>query len=245
MSIATDAQGLLQGVPFGEVEPPMPLRPLADIDPRTHALERFREYITLLDFSRTGPKDMPAIVYRLPKTSVHIEQPDEPDNLTMPAIAFLPGDGTFETFGLGPPKMLEDTADVYGLGLVLVVKHDLVEDFIIEVWGATRAERRSLVAGLTEALTAIDESYSTRLTLPAYFDQVAEFTLNGVRYIDDPDVIRGRRRAHVKVNLRVPEVQLVAYRPMEAQVIVETCDGQYEALLALQAKLAEGQAPQT
>ena len=241
MSIATDAKGLLKGVPFGEVWPPYPPRPLPDMDARTHALRRLRQFIAALDFSRTGNVNEPAIGYRVPKEQIHTEQPDEPQNLTMPAIAFLPGESTTDAFGLGPAKMEEDTADVFGEGLVLVVKHDYVEPFILEVWGASKAERRSLVAGLTEAFTSLEESGTLRLTLPDYFDRVAEFTFLGTKYIDDPEVIRGRRRAHLRVELRVPEVQLVPYKEIRPELVVETVDGGFEALI----ELAEAEAERT
>jgi hypothetical protein len=148
------------------------------------------------------------IPFQVPIANILIEQPDDPKVLKFPSIAFLPGVGSNEPIGLGPPKIMEETVDKFGDGTALVLASEFSEVFIVEVWASTRAERRALVAGISVALRSVEESYSTRIMLPDYYDQIAEFWLVETRYIDDPDVVRGRRRAHLMVGMRVPEVHL-------------------------------------
>lgn len=237
MTVILDPTGLLTGIPFGKVYPPEPPPAgLPDKDAREHALERFADFISLLVFQRTGSIGGKPISFRVPRESVHIFQPDDVKDLTFPCIGILPGRGVHESYGLGPPVMLDDTVDLFGKGTVLVRQSDYTETIVVEVIGAKHAERRAIVAGLKEALRAVDDSYATRMILPDYFDQVAEFSLNDSQYIDDDHAVRNRRRAHLFVDLVVPEVFLVRYREFRPEVAVEVEDGQ---VLALQALLAD------
>jgi hypothetical protein len=195
--------------PYGRVWPVRAEKPLPATDTRTIVLRRFRQFLSLLRFRRPGNAPGQTIEFRVPAENIHIEQPDNVKELRFPGIAILPGRGTSEPIGLGPPKVLEDTWNVYGADTVLVQQGEYTEDFTVEVWGSQRAERRALIAGISAALRSADDSYSTRIKLPEYYDRVCEFWLSGQQHIDDPDVVRGRRRGHLFVGMRVAEVQLI------------------------------------
>lgn len=212
------AELLAFGVPFGTVWPARPPRPLLDKDAREHSLERLREFISLLVFRRTMAKNEAPKGFQIPKERIHVYQPDDPYDIELPAIAFVPGRGFHEEWGLGPPRPIEDTADVFAPGTVLVQQSDYVEIFTIEVLSAKHATRRAIVAGLKQALRATDTSLSTDLSLPSYFDQIARFWLDESTYIDEPESVKNRRRAQMFVELRVAEVFLVDYVTMTSIV---------------------------
>ena len=206
-----------------------PLRSLADplpsLDARTHALKTLKQYISLLVFGRTGDAGGPPKVFRIDPANIHEEQPDDPAALKFPAVAFLPAPGEHEEFGLGPPRFLEDSVDVYGQGTVLVYMSDYVEQLVVETWGSHKAERRALLAGLELAFRCYDGSYATMFKLPDYYNQIARVWVETTRYIDDPDIVRGRRRGQLVLWLVVPEVQLVRYVKLRPTVSVEAYDG--------------------
>jgi len=213
-----------------------PLRSLADplpsLDARTNALLVLRQYMSLLDFGRVGDAGGSPKVFRVPAQDIYEEQPDDPAKLRFPSLAFVAAQGDHEEFGLGPPRFLEDTVDKYGRGTVLVYTSDYVEQLVLEVWASHKAERRALVAGLQLAFRCYDGSYATMFSLPGYYGQIARVWLETTRYVDDPDVVRGRRRAQLSLWLVVPEVQLVRYVPLRPQFDVEVFDGPTVASLA-------------
>jgi len=217
----TEPKAALQGRVRGGV-----LVPALDIDARNVALETWRTFTSLLQFSITGPSGLAAKVYRVPRTSIFIEQPDNVVNMPLPAISIVANEGKHEAYGLGPGQLLDETANVYGEGLVLYSIGDWVEELNVEVWGSSAAERRSLVVGMTEVFTIVEESSTLRLKLPKYFDQVATFELIGTRYIDDTDSVRNRRRAMMRVLLTVPQVRLARFQRLIPQVQVEVIDAQ-------------------
>jgi hypothetical protein len=77
------------------------------------------------------------------------------------------------------------------------------------------------MAGLKAALRTIDESQSLRLQLKSLFGTVAAFQLLESQYIDDGDVIRGRRRGQLRIEMRVPELELVRFNQLQPFVTVE------------------------
>ena len=218
------ARRLLRGTVFGTVYPPTPRDALPDSDSRHHALEQLRTYLSLLVFSRTSSEGQPAKSFSVPMGDVLIEQPDEPKGLNFPSIVVLPGRGTHEQVGLGPAWIDEATVDVYGKGSALLVLGEYIEPLTIEVYASHRAERRALMAGLKVALRPLEESSSLLLRLPHYYDQTASFTLLESQYIDDPDIIRGKRRGQFPVQLRVPEVALVDVVTLKPYVELEIGD---------------------
>lgn len=206
--------------PIGKVFPSRPLQPLPDFDARTHALRRLREFISVLDLHRTGMKGGQPIRYRIPIENIHIEQPDSVVDLKMPGVAFLPGRAEHFSYGLGSPELCEESIDLFGKGTALAKLSEHVEQIIVELWASERAERRSMVAGISTAFRMCSTSYALRLTLPNYYGLNATFALDSTQYIDDPDVVRGRRRAHLLVTMSVPEIVLVNVERLHPMVAV-------------------------
>lgn len=200
--------------PYGSVWPPRPSQPLPDKDAREYALERFALFISLLVFRRTMAPGQKARGFRIPRQRVHVYQPDDVEDVAFPAVAFIPGRGYHEEFGLGPAMPIEETADVYAPGTVLVRQSDYVETFTVEVLSAKHAIRRSVIAGLKQVLRSSEERLSTDLVLPDYYDQVAQFSMAESEYIEGPETVKNRRIGHLYVELRVPEVFLTNYVPL-------------------------------
>ncbi len=222
-------------------EQPVPL----DFDARTVALNTLATYLSLCRFSRTGGVGEQPIVFRIPRDSIFPEQPDNVVDAPLPSIGVVANEGQHENYNLGPPEVHDATADVYGKGTALVELGDYVEELNLEVWAATIPERRALTTGLREAFSPLEESSALRLKLPDYYDRIATFELIGTRRIEDTAHL-GRRKAQLRVRLTVPEVALVRYvRFTRVEAIVETTDGQVEALEKLREVLASYQAPQT
>lgn len=189
-------------------------------DGRTHALYRLRLYISLLLFYRRGDRGGPPVPFRVPIENIHVEQPDDVKDLKLPAIAFLSAPAKHEERGLGPPTIDEASADAGGTALAHASDH--VEMLAVEVMSAYPAERRALLAGLRRALRASDRSYGIAMRLPSYHGAIAQFWLDESQPVDDPDVVRGRRRALLRVWLTVPELSLVRVPRMSpvASVVV-------------------------
>jgi hypothetical protein len=226
VGILRDAARLVLGPLLGQVYPPAPERPLPDFDARTHAVRRLCDFIAALEFSRTG--DAPGgqvVTYRVPRERCFEEQPDDPQRLDFPSVAVLPGRGVHDNWRLGPVRLIDETFGRWGRGTALADLGEYVEPVMVEAWGNHPAERRSLLAGLEGVIRLGQRSSALRLLLPAYFDRVATFQLNESQYVDDPDVVRGRRRGQVMLELRVQEVVLVDAKTLRPMVEVQHLDG--------------------
>lgn len=224
-----EAAFTLLGHWFGEVYPERRINPLPPSTARDFALRRFREFFSLLTFSRKGTTDETPISFKLPIERIFVEQPDNIPDLREPALGMIPSRGIHNTYGLGPPEFLEDTFDTYGLGTALLLQGEYTERFQVETWGGHPAERQALLAGVQGALRLSQRSQALTLTLPDYFDRVATFRLDESQNIDDPDVVRGRRRGLLEVELTVPEVLLVdavTLRPAARVQVVESSAGE-------------------
>lgn len=226
------AEPFLVGSSLNNVLPPRDRPPLPDRDARDYALMRFRAFLAALVYRRTGDPQQPPIPFRVPKANIHIYQPDDVENAAMPGFGLIPGRGIHETVGLGPPDAEESTANVYAPGTALIHQSDYVEVFTLEAWGSKQAERRALMAGVKSAMRQNDGSYAIRLSLPDYYDRVAEFSLDESTYIDGDEVVRNRRRAQLFIRLQVPEVALANFSTLQVQHItpsaqlgVEVLDG--------------------
>ena len=195
--------------PYGKIWPKKEYQPLPSLDIRTIALRKFAEFLSLLKFQRAGDSPGNTIEFQIPIEQIYIEQPDNLDELKFPSIGFLPGRGVSEPMGLGPPEPLDDTLHVFGRDTILLQPGEYNEEFTIEVWGTKKAERRALIAGISSALRYSQVSYPIRIEIPEYYNRVVEFTLEGNEHIDDGDIVRGRRRGHLFVTMRLPEVQLI------------------------------------
>ena len=223
----SEAFAMLLGRWFGDVYPSREPEPLPPADARDHALRRFRDFLAALVFSRKGDAPGQGIAFQVPIDSIFIEQPDDPTRLTFPAISILPARGDHDTYKLGPFDFVVDSFDVWAPGTALLDQGWYSEVFTLEVWGNHPADRLALLAGIKAALRVSQRSYALQLTLPSYYDQVAQFSLEASQNVDDPSVSAGRRRAQIYIELGVPEVLLVNAVTLEPHVIVEAVDAGY------------------
>jgi hypothetical protein len=192
----------------------MVLVQLPDKDARHHALETLKRFITLLTFRRTGAPGQETFPFRLSEKQVFDGRPDDNGGeADLPSIAFLPGTGTHQAYGMGGPDFIEETYGLYGEGSVVTSYGDYIETFTIEIVAPKIAERRALVAGLEFALRAVAERNSLSLLLPGYFNSVAEFYLQSTNYVEDNYAAQNRRVAQLTVQLTMPALWLALNVP--------------------------------
>jgi hypothetical protein len=221
MGISAAAAQLLAGTTIGNVYPAATPVPLEDIDARTASVRRLRQFFAALDFSRIGAKGAAPIGFRIPESAIFEEQPDDEAKIVFPSLGMLPSPGVHDAPFLGPAQPDESTIDVFAPRTVLYWLGEYTETITIEVWGSHKGDRRALMAGLKQALRSQEDTIGLRLTLPEYYDRICQFNLPASQYIDDPDVVRGRRRGQLSLELRCPEVVLVDYVTMRLYVTSE------------------------
>lgn len=214
-----EVRDVLQGDPFGEVfpkrEPPVP--PI--YDGRTAAMRILKLYFSELVFYRAGGKDEAGdqkdpIPFKIPFRDIHVEWPDDEEDLHLPALAFLaqsPGD--YDSIGL-TNVVEEQTKDVYSPGTVLIWMSEYQEKFAIDIWAETKAQRRSIIAGLEQALSPLQQMAGIRFRMPDYYEQLACFALQTREIIDDELSTLVRRKARLIVDLRFNVVALVNVETM-------------------------------
>lgn len=213
-NFSKELRALLFGNPFGEVYPPRRNPPPPIVDGRTHALRILKRYFQELEFVRAGGKDgngveLPPISFRVPERDIHVEWPDAPEDVHLPAIAFLGEDrGNYDSIGM-TSYVEEASRDVYAPGTILVWMSEYQETFVVEVWSQTKAERRSIIAGLEVAFSPLQQMAGIRFKMPDYFDQLVCFELQDKEIVDDDLAVRNRRRARLRVLMRFNVVALV------------------------------------
>lgn len=213
---------LIFGDPFGEIFPPKPNPEPPAIDGRTVALRLLREYIAAQNFWRSMGPNVPPKKFNIPEEHIHIEWPDNEEDLVTPSIAFAQkSDGVYEAYGL-TCYVDERTADVFAPGTVVQWQSEYVETFTIEVRASKKAERRGIIAALETALTPTEQMYGLRFRMPDYFDQLVCFTLQSRKLNDDPNSAKDQRSASLEVLMRHNTVALVNYRPLTPMVGVNT-----------------------
>lgn len=203
------------------VTPPLGLPPvpdLPDIDARTHALRQLGVWLCSLRYMRTMARGQPAQPFYLTEDRVFIEQPDNVEGLDFPAFGMLPGRGAYLPRGLGGAEPIDSTLGIAGPGTALIVPFDYQETFTLEGWGSKMSERRSLVAAVETAISGYEGTTDLRIVLPAYFNQVATFAIQERENIDDLDIVRGRRKVHLTLQLTVPLVQVRRFAMLQVAV---------------------------
>ena len=175
-------------------------------------------------FSRKGDAGGPSIAFTIPKERIFTEQPDDPQRLDFPALGMLPGLGSTDPGILGPLGEIDGTLDRYAPGTMLLDQGWYAETFTIECWSNHPAEREAVMGGIEAALRVSQRSSALVLTLPGYFDRLAQFSLENAQHVDDPSVIQGRRRGQIMVALGVQPVLLVHAVTMEPYVVVNAVD---------------------
>lgn len=195
----------LQGTPHGSVYPPAPaVVPVQDA--RTAGLDGLREYLSLVEFQRKG-----GTAFRIPIEDIHTRQPDSVEDLVFPSLVFLPSRGAHDAIGNGAATLLDESRDAHERGKALVWFGEYVETITVECWGSEAPMRVALRSALLEALRPAQESQALRLRLDHWYGLVADYLLTESESPDDPDVVRGRRRALIALVMRVPDVRLVPY----------------------------------
>ena len=194
------------------------------LDARTAGLLRLKLYFSLLRFFRAGDRGGPPEEFRVPIANILEEWPDAEKDLKLPAISFIAAPGLHTAIALGGPVLCEDSVGIFGPNTALEQTALYQEQFVIETWASVKSERRALVAGLQLAMWSSPDSYAIRMKLPDYYRQIATYVLDETLYVDDIDVIKGRRRAQLKVTMTIPEVRLVHYPSLRVIVGVEVND---------------------
>lgn len=214
--------------PIGAVFPPRQNPPgLPDKGAREIALRRFADFLSLLPFMRTmrGPPQP----FLVPRKQIHIGQPDSvvgaSGGVKLPTLAFLTSSADeLDSGWLGPADIIDGTEDLYAPDTALFYLGWHTENLVLEVVAAKPATRRAIVEGIKQVLRSTDGSSSLSLSLPAYFDQDAQFTLLSSEYVEDQDAVRNRRRAHLTIQLSMPEVMLANALTLVPFAVVTTLD---------------------
>jgi hypothetical protein len=202
---------------LGYVYPERPLHAFPHKGPRGHALDRYRDFLSMLVFRREIANNETQS-FKVPKDRIFIhaaELAQEDQKLT--GIGFIPGPYSYDdkwVYSLGRPDADEDTVDKYGLGTVLLTMGYYVEQITVESVSSAYAITRGINEGIRYATRLFTDSGLLELTCPDYFDQVACFSIvSGDGYSTDLMVeSAGRRIAHLRVEVWIPEVALVDYR---------------------------------
>jgi len=191
---------------------------------RHESVTRLFDYIAQLTFFRGGGVGQPPIPFQINRRAMYTEWPDAEVELELPCIALIPGRGAYEPTAL-TPWVDERTRDVFGNGTVVqALGTDYSELFQLEIWAATRGERRALVRGLDMAMSPSEDSFGLKLKVPNLYDEIVYFTPMSSTIVDDQDSARNRRKARIEVQLRVPLARLITYTELDARVIVTTLD---------------------
>lgn len=223
---------LLQGTPWGTVgSPPKPNPPPPSADGRTACLRVLKRFIAELTFFREGDVDRTTkqrgapIAFQLPLDNIHIEWPDDETSLAtaIPSIVFLSGGtASYDTIGF-TGYVDEATKDIYGKGTVVSWMSEYVESLAVDIWCATKQQRRSILAGLEAALSPTEQMYGLRFRVPDYFNQLVSFSADSREIFDEADNANNRRRARITLDFRFTQVALVNYGPLTvvAEVAVD------------------------
>lgn len=202
------AHALIQGEQAGTI-PARVSFPLPHIDPRTAALRVLRKFTSELTFFRPGDVGKEPISFQIPESQFHIEQPDNIEGLDMPAISVVQDDiEEYAPMGLAPVND-ERTIDEFGKGTVLRVLYEQIEMITLEIWAPNKPVRRSLIAGLQVALSMSEERAGTIFRVPEYWNRLVRFTPDANNRPDNDQVVRGRRVARMKIDMRIDVVQLI------------------------------------
>lgn len=221
--------------PFGDVWPPRDQPPPQTVDGRTVALRILKKYVSELKFYRPGGKDRdgrpcPPIEFQVLPANIHIEWPDDPVELqtSFPSIVFLSQSAAeYAAIGLAT-NYDEESVDRFAPGTMVQIQSEFTETFALEIWADSKAQRRSLLAGLETALTPFETMYGIRFRMPDYYDQLVCFSLGSRNLVDDDLGTKNRRRAQLLIEMRFNVVALVNVNRLDPSTTVETTDSPAE-----------------
>jgi hypothetical protein len=204
-------RSLIWREPFGEVVPPRPDPPPQPHDGRTAALKVLKLYLSELTFYRAGDVGGPPVPFQVPSANIKIEPSEDADDAQLPAVTFVPAEGTSDALGLGN-FIEEESRDVYWPGTVVQWMSEYRETFTIEVVAPTIAMRRGLVAGIVAALTPTECMFGIRFKMPSYYNQLVAFQVQKRSLSRDYGSNTKRRFiAEIQVMMVLTEVALVNY----------------------------------
>lgn len=218
------------GTPFGRVFPfrSVPSPPL--VDGRTTALRILKKYLREITFYRHGGYDenkveKPPIAWRLAERDIHIEWPDAPEDVHLPAVAFLSSSpAEYDAIGM-TSYVDESTLDKYGAGTVIFWCSEYIETFQIELWCETKAQRRAMLVGMEKAMTPLEYMAGIRFRMPDYYDQLVCFSLNSRTLVDDENATKNRRKAILDVEMRFNVVALYPVNQLQPELRIEVDEG--------------------
>ena len=219
-------RALLQGTPWGEVFPPKANPQPLSIDGRTAALYVLREYVTNLTFYRKMAANEPPQGFVVPFDNFQIEAPDSTKDQTFPSIAVIPSRAKYDVIGL-TSYIEEDTLDKFAPGTVVQWQGEYIETIKLEILASKKAERRAILAGLETAFNPTEQMSGLRFTMPDYFNELVCFTIMGREIFNDPDESRGRRKAHLEMEMRFNLVALVNAVKLQTSVSVDVDVDEY------------------
>jgi hypothetical protein len=201
-----------------------PELPLPDKDARHYALEALRTYLSQLSFQMTGVGNN-TITVKIPIDSIYTEWPDDEEladtGVTdFPRVGFESVESNDEYPGFTPTEVF-GTDDLYGKGTLLYMTSEHVETLEMHVLCRSIAERRAVLAGLTQALNPVQDFTGLNFTLTNYFNAPCRFTLEGGGRVEDPDAVKERRSIQLKLLLRVPNHFVARIERFVPQATVE------------------------
>lgn len=139
----------------------------------------------------------------------------------MPSLALtLPEEETYSFQGLGGGLILEDTIDQWGPGTVLKKTGTAETTIHAAVWTAHKEERRGLKKMLQDLLLTEphEEMSGRRVVVPQYFDRVARYELEGIRYDDTPESAQSNEWIMIaRISASIDIVQVVGRPPYMQQ----------------------------
>ena len=202
---------------LGVTYPERPLHPLPHKGARGHALDRFRDFISLLVFRRTC-EDGETQAFKIPRERIFMASPDQSqEDQKLTGVSCIPGPYSYDekwVYSIGRPEADESTIDQYGRGTVLLTMGYYVEQMTVESVSSSVAVTRGINEGIRYAVRYFTDSGQLYLKCPDYFDQSACFSIvSGEGYSTDLAFdAAGRRIAHLRVEVWVPEVALIDYK---------------------------------
>lgn len=144
--------------------------------------------------------------FKLSVDNFHVDGIDSEDTFAMPAVAVLP---TVETvIATIQPSFIESSFNVFKRGYALVRLSEHTEEITLEVWTATKSERRAILSATDQLFSPVQQMTGLRLILKNYWHQPCRFTLERIERANE-DGFKNRWRTLIHLTLDIPIVRLV------------------------------------
>ncbi|HMV65360.1 MAG TPA: hypothetical protein PKA64_00825 [Myxococcota bacterium] len=180
----------------------------ARLEPKAVCQLAIAQVLAAMVFRSVNPKDMAAGTAGPPKTfevgagGLHFDWP-EPESTMPPSVQFTireDEDGSEEDdFGLGGGTWLEDTADVFGKGTVLVLDGDYKGMFAVETVVSERFDRDAIKRAMRDHFKRepYDKRPGRRIVVRPYYSRVVRIELAERPFTEreDPEDVQSRERS--------------------------------------------------